>query len=94
MEFDLDGYQRMIDIKNWTGKIVRHFKGDYYIIMDTDVTHTETNERMIYYKALYGDCKSYVRPAKMFIEKCSPEQFKKYNQQYRFELVNIDSKKR
>lgn len=85
---------RLITVIGWQGKVVKHFKGDLYLILDVQVTHTETNERMILYKALYGDCKVYVRPASMFIEKCNSEQFYKYRQEYRFELVELKSQKK
>lgn len=85
---------RLIKVIEWKGRIVKHFKGDYYLILDTKVEHTETNERMILYKALYGDCKVYVRPASMFVEKCTAEQVEKYGQEYRFELVELKSEKK
>ena len=85
---------RLITVIGWQGKVVKHFKGDLYLVIDVHATHTETNERMIYYKALYGDCRTYVRPASMFIEKCTSEQFKEYGQEYRFELVDIKSQKK
>lgn len=80
---------RLITVTGWQGKVARHFKGGLYLILDVHVEHTETNERMILYKALYGDCKVYVRPARMFIEKCTSEQFKKYGQEHRFQLVDL-----
>jgi len=85
---------RLLEVIQWKGQIVKHFKGDLYLILDTHVEHTETNERMILYKALYGDCMVYVRPASMFIEKCNTEQFEKYGQEYRFELVELTSCKK
>lgn len=85
---------RLEIISEWEGRIVRHFKGDLYLIIDTNVMHTETNERMIYYKALYEQCRTFVRPANMFIEKCTDEQYKKYGQKYRFELFEMVSKKK
>ena len=90
---DLEQYFHRIKLDDMKGKIVKHFKGDLYLVIDTNVTHTETEERMVLYKALYGDCKLYVRPANMFIERCSEEQYEKYHQAFRFELVDIKSKK-
>lgn len=84
-----DEDMRLLEVINWQGRVVRHFKGGLYLIVDVRVQHTETNERMIYYKALYGECKTYVRPVKMFIEKCTIEQYKQYEQQYRFELIEL-----
>jgi len=68
------------------GKIYKHYKGNLYIV-ENIATHTETNEDMVIYRALYGDCKVYARPLKMFIEKIENQ-----NQEHRFELQNIDSK--
>lgn len=80
---------RLLNIVEWQGKVVKHFKGSLYLILDTGVQHTETNERMIYYKALYGECKTYIRPSKMFIERCTEDQYKQYNQKYRFQPVEL-----
>lgn len=84
---------RLLEILSWEGKIVKHFKGDKYLVLDTNVRHTETDERLILYKALYGDCQVYARPAKMFSEKCSKEQYDKYGQEYRFQLIELKSVK-
>ena len=51
----------MRDITNSKGKIFRHFKGDLYLVEDF-VTHSETQEKMVLYRALYGNCGLFVRP--------------------------------
>jgi len=84
-----DEDMRLLEVINWQGRVVRHFKGGLYLIVDVHVQHTETNERMIYYKALYGKCKTYIRPSKMFIERCTEDQYKQYNQKYRFQPVEL-----
>lgn len=81
---------RLIEIEQWQGKVVKHFKGNCYLVLDTNVFNTETEERMVYYKAIYGDCKTYIRPMSMFIEECTQEQFEKYGQKYRFECVEME----
>lgn len=48
-------FNRYIEIKNYKGKVVRHFKGNLYIILDIGLD-MNCNEHVIY-KALYGDCK-------------------------------------
>ena len=57
----------MRDITNSKGKIFRHFKGDLYLVEDF-VKHSETQENMVLYRALYGECGLFVRPYDMFVE--------------------------
>lgn len=47
--------------------IYRHYKGNYYQLLYT-ATHSETLEPMVVYKALYGECGIWVRPAGMWDE--------------------------
>lgn len=47
--------------------IYRHFKGNLYEVM-TVARHTETEEDMVVYRALYGDFGIWVRPLAMFTE--------------------------
>ena len=48
--------------------IYRHYKGnDYEVLMVA--RHSETEEEMVVYRALYGDYGVWVRPYKMFVEK-------------------------
>ena len=47
--------------------IYKHFKGNYYYLYDI-ATHTETLEKVVVYKALYGECKLWVRPLTMWTE--------------------------
>ena len=42
------------------GKLFRHFKGDLYLLLDIAL-HTETNETLVIYKALYGNAAVYAR---------------------------------
>ena len=71
--------------------IYKHFKGNYYIVIDI-ATDTETNEPMVIYRALYGNNELWVRPYKMFIEKVDKNKYPDVKQEYRFELQNIKSK--
>ena len=45
----------------------RHFKGQQYEVIDI-VKHSETQEEMVLYKALYGEYGLWVRPLPMFAE--------------------------
>lgn len=65
--------------------IYKHYKGDLYIVEDI-CYHSETLEKMVCYRALYGDNKLWVRPYKMFLDEVN-----KNNQKYRFELQKIES---
>lgn len=80
----------MRDITQDKGKIFRHFKGDHYLVLDI-VTHSETQEKMVLYRALYGDCGLFVRPYKMFVEEVPAEKENPTGQKYRFECITISS---
>ncbi len=45
----------------------RHFKGNLYELVDL-AHHSETQEAMVVYRALYGDHGLWVRPLDMFFE--------------------------
>lgn len=66
--------------------IYKHFKGDLYLVEDI-VYNSETEEKMIAYRALYGDNRVWVRNYDNFFEEVN-----KNGQKYRFELQNIESK--
>ncbi|WP_099189337.1 DUF1653 domain-containing protein [Tepidibacter mesophilus] len=68
------------------GRLYRHFKNKLYLVIDT-VKHSETQEDMVLYKALYGDYGLFVRPLEMFLEEVPKEKINPMNQTYRFELV-------
>lgn len=44
----------------------KHYKGLYYEVLDL-ARHSETEELMVVYKALYGDEGTWVRPYDMFV---------------------------
>ena len=50
----------------------KHFKGNFYEVIGTAL-HSETLEEYVVYRALYGEQKLWVRPAKMFTEKIMHE---------------------
>ena len=52
----------------------RHFKGNYYEVLGT-ASHSETMEPMVVYRALYGECGIWVRPASMWSEIVDKESY-------------------
>lgn len=76
------------DIKDFIGKIVRHFKGDYYLVLGVSYySESKKEEKLVNYKALYGDCRSYSRPIEMFLSKVDKVKYPNVSQDNRFELV-------
>lgn len=45
----------------------RHFKGNEYEVIGV-AKHSETMEELVVYRALYGECGLWVRPASMWNE--------------------------
>lgn len=70
--------------------IYKHFKGDYYILEDVAI-HSETKEKYIVYRGLYGDSELYIRPIDMFLSEVDHDKYPNVKQKYRFELQNIES---
>lgn len=72
--------------------IYRHFKGDYYLVEDV-ATHSETREKYVIYRSLYGENELYIRPMDMFLSKVDREKYPNVEQEYRFQLQDIKSVK-
>ena len=47
--------------------IYRHYKGNLYQVIDI-VTHSETDELLVLYRALYGERELWVRPQALFFQ--------------------------
>ncbi len=86
------------DLKN--SVVVQHFKRELmtaeereseptkytYEILGTAM-HTETEETLVIYRALYGDMKLYARPVEMFLSEVDREKYPDVKQKFRFELI-------
>ncbi|KPW07202.1 hypothetical protein ALO91_100082 [Pseudomonas syringae pv. aceris] len=47
--------------------LYRHYKGPHYRVFSV-AKHSETEEEVVFYQALYGDFGMWVRPLSMFLE--------------------------
>lgn len=69
-------------------KVYKHFKGNYYIVVDI-AKNSENLEDMVIYRGLYGDNELWVRPLKEFTSAVDKEKYKDVKQKYRFELKDF-----
>ena len=71
-------------------RIYRHFKGDHYLV-EALANDSETGGTVVVYRKLYGDGGLWVRPLEMFLEKVDREKYPDCRQEYRFELLEVES---
>ena len=66
--------------------LYRHFKGNLYKVLML-ATHTETEEVMVVYQAMYGEGKLWTRPLELFAAKVDTEKYPDCRQTYRYERI-------
>ena len=77
------------------GDIIQHFKREtvdqnsmqYLYEFIGVATHSETRDRVVVYRALYGDKGLFVRPYEMFMEEVDHDKYPEIRQKYRFEKI-------
>jgi len=68
--------------------VYRHFKGKLYLVEDI-IYHSETEEKMVAYRALYGDGRLWCRPYDAFLSEVDHQKYPDVKQKYRFELQSM-----
>ncbi len=71
-------------------RVYKHFKGDMYLVVDI-ARHSETKEEYVVYRKLYGDGSLWVRPMSLFAGKTDKAKYPQVKQEWRFELMEIES---
>lgn len=72
-------------------RVYKHFKGDYYIVVDI-AKDSETLEEKVIYRGLYNDGPLWIRSMNNFLEEVDHKKYPNIKQKYRFELQEIESK--
>ena len=77
------------------GQLVQHFKregldlgtDEYVYEIIGEAIHSETREKMMVYRAMYGEQELFVRPYDMFMSEVDHDKYPDVKQKYRFEVV-------
>lgn len=74
--------------QNMMNGIYRHFKGNFYVVLDV-VVHSETAELLVAYFSYANPENVWVRPYEMFISEVDHEKYPDVKQKMRFEKVGV-----
>ena len=66
--------------------VYRHYKGGKYLVYEVG-THTESNERLVVYRPLYGSFGLSIRPLAMFLDMLSADRFEDKVSRPRFQYL-------
>lgn len=80
--------------REWkTGDVVKHFKGNKYIIIGIGVEATNDDEQKqkVIYKRLDGTGNVWIRDLDEFNSEVDHEKYPEVTQKYRFELIETPS---
>ena len=90
--------QLMEECRFHIGDVVQHFKrenvnletAEYLYRILAFAQHTENDEKLVIYQALYPPYKTCARPYDMFCSEVDREKYPNAKQKYRFEVVPVD----
>lgn len=71
-------------------RVYRHFKGDHYLV-EALARDAASGGEIVLYRKLYEDGGLWVRPLEEFLSEVDREKYPDCTQQYRFELLKIES---
>ena len=73
--------------------IYKHFKGDHYLLEDIGLSSDDGVTEYVIYRKLYGDGALFIREKNDFLGEVNHEKYPEVTQKYKFELLNIESKR-
>ena len=75
-------------------RVYKHFKGDYYLVEDVALSSDDINLTYVIYRKLYGNGSLFIREKSDFLGKVNKEKYPDVEQEYKFELQEIESKRK